>query len=72
MCSSDLGDGEAGGNRQAEAGHLGEVRPLAAQEVLLILVSLTEAVHVLGHHRLSRISLRGADATSRHATATVM
>ena len=36
------GDRESGGYRQAEVGHLGEVGPLAAQQVLLLLRALLE------------------------------
>ena len=42
-------DREAGRDRQAEVGHLGEPGALAAEEVLLVLVSLVEVVHV-GRH----------------------
>lgn len=41
------GDDEPGRNRQAEIGHLGEVRALPAQEVLEVLVSLGEVVNEL-------------------------
>ena len=47
------GDGEAGRNRQADAGHLREVGALAAQEVAHVGAALVaagaEAVHPLGH-----------------------
>ena len=43
------GDGEAGGNREAEVGHLGEVGALATEKILHVLVALGERVDVLGH-----------------------
>ena len=43
------GDGEARRDRHAQVGHLGEVRALAAEELLLVLVSLAEPIDVLGH-----------------------
>ena len=43
------GDGEPGGDRQAELRHLGEVRPLPPEQVLHGLVALGEVVHVLDH-----------------------
>ncbi len=42
-------DDEARWHRQAEAGHLGEVRALAAQQVLLVLVAFREGIHELAH-----------------------
>ena len=42
-------DREARRHRQPEARHLGEVRALAAEQGLLVLVTLGEVVHVLGH-----------------------
>jgi len=48
------GDGEAGGNGESQPGHLRQVRSLATQEILLVLVTLAEAVHVLGHPCLFR------------------
>src|SRR5207237_9373324 len=41
------GDGEPRRYGQAEARHLGKVRALAAEEVLLVAVALTEGVDVL-------------------------
>ncbi|CAM5529829.1 hypothetical protein SNARM312S_07686 [Streptomyces narbonensis] len=41
------GDREAGGNRQAEVGHLGEVRALATEQVLQVPVALGEVVDEL-------------------------
>ena len=43
------GDGEPGRHRQAEVRHLGEVRALPSEQVLLVLVALAERVHELGH-----------------------
>jgi hypothetical protein len=43
------GDRESGRDRQAHVGHLGEVGPLAAEEVLHLLVAFGEVVDVLGH-----------------------
>jgi hypothetical protein len=43
------GDREAGRDGQPEIGHLGEVRALPAEKLLLVLVSLGEGVHVPGH-----------------------
>ena len=43
------GDGEARRDRQAEVRHLGEVGPLPAQQVLLVLVTLAELVDELLH-----------------------
>jgi hypothetical protein len=43
------GDGEAGRDRQPEVGHLGEVGPLAAEQVLEVLVAFGEVVHELRH-----------------------
>ena len=43
------GDGETGRDRQAELRHLREVGALAAEQILLVLVSLGEVVDVLGH-----------------------
>ena len=48
------GDGEAGGNGEIQPGHLRQIRSLASQEILLVLVTLAEAVHVLGHPCLFR------------------
>ncbi|GAB3351427.1 hypothetical protein GCM10027452_20570 [Micromonospora halotolerans] len=48
------GDGEAGRDRQAEIGHLGQVGPLAAEQVLEVLVALGEVVDVLVLDRLLR------------------
>src|SRR5690606_21249839 len=48
------GDREPGRYRQAEVGHLGEVRALTAEQVLLVLVALGEVVHVLRHDLASR------------------
>ena len=45
------GDGEPGRHRQTQPGHLGQVRALAAEQVLLVLVSFGEFVNVLGHRR---------------------
>ena len=56
-------DREPGRHREPEVGHLGEVRALAAEQVLLVLVALGEVVDVghgpilpcrrgLGHHRI--------------------
>jgi hypothetical protein len=42
------GDGESGRHGEVQVGHLGEVGPLAAQEVLHLLVALAEVVDVLG------------------------
>ena len=42
-------DREAGRDGQAEVGHLGEVRALAAEQVLQVLVALGEVVDVLRH-----------------------
>ena len=41
--------GEAGRHRKTHVGHLGEVRALASEEVLHVLVALGEVVDVLGH-----------------------
>ena len=41
------GDGEARRDRQTEVGHLGQVRPLAPEQVLLLLGALTEGIDVL-------------------------
>ena len=50
VCAARLGgDREAGGNRQAELRHLGEVRSLASEQVLHGLVALGEVVHILDH-----------------------
>ena len=50
VCAARLGgDREAGGNRQAELRHLGEVRSLASEQVLHRLVTLGEVVHILDH-----------------------
>jgi hypothetical protein len=40
-------DGEAGGHGQADVGHLGQVRALAAQQQLILLLALPEQVHTL-------------------------
>jgi hypothetical protein len=42
------GDGEPGGHRQPQVGHLGQVGALAAQQVLLVLVALAEVVDPRG------------------------
>ncbi len=42
-------DGEPGRHRQPQLGHLGQVRALTTQQVLLILIALGEVEHVLGH-----------------------
>ena len=47
-------DGESGRHRQPQFGHLGQVRALATQQVLLVLVALGEVEHVLGHQVLLR------------------
>ncbi len=59
------GDREAGRNRQAEVGHLGQVGPLAAEQILQILVALGEVVHVLVLARFLRFhqSLQRAPLT---------
>ena len=41
------GDREAGRDGQAQVGHLGEVRALAAEQVLLVLAALAEVVDPL-------------------------
>ena len=52
------GDGEAGRNGQAEVGHLGEVRALAAEQELLLLAALFEGEDVLvGHEKSLRTAL---------------
>ena len=53
---ADLGrDREARGHGKADPGHLGEIRPLAAEQGLHLLVALTETVDVLaGHQSLPR------------------
>ena len=61
---------EAGRHREAHVGHLGEVRALASEEVLHVLVALGEVVDVLGHPRLREIpidavSLRTATSRAR-------
>ena len=59
------GDGEAGRHGQAEIRHLGEVRPLAAEKVLEVLVTLGEVIHELRHCKLPRageVPLRTATA----------
>ena len=45
------GDREAGGHREAQAGHLRQVRRLAAEQVLLVLITLAEVVDELLHLR---------------------
>src|SRR5690606_515749 len=57
---------------EADLDHLGEVGPLAAQEVLLVLVPLAEPVHVLGHVRPPRYGnapLRSVKGTVRGASS---
>ena len=63
-CSSGRrlgGDGEAGGHRQADAGHVGQVGAFAAEELLLLAVAfglgLAEVVGHLGRRRRSLPSL---------------
>ncbi len=51
------GDREPGRYRQAELGHLGEVRSLASEQVLLLLRALLEGVHIL-HWITFRASVR--------------
>ena len=46
------GDRETRRHRQAQPGHLREVRPLAAQQVLLVLVALREVVHIAPHGQI--------------------
>ncbi len=53
------GDDEAGRHREADIGHLGEVRALAAEKVLHVSVAFAEVVHVLRHwERSSRGDFR--------------
>ncbi len=53
------GDGEPRRHRQAEVGHLGEVRTLPAEQILEVLVTFGEVVDVLGR-------LRGGRSSRRH------
>ena len=56
------GDGESRRDRQAQLGHLGEVRALAAEQILLILVALGEVENVLRHWSSSLVSWLGLSA----------
>ena len=56
VVGADLGgDGEAGGHRQAQVGHLGEVGALAAQEILhprlALGLAVTEGINPLRHRQ---------------------
>ncbi len=60
---ADLGrDREPRGHRQADGGHLGEVGPLAAEQLLHVLVAFAEPVHVLVRHLSSS---RGLSSSRR-------
>ena len=54
------GDREAGRHGQPQVRHLGEVRALAAEQLLLVLVTLVEQVDVLRRHVVSVCVRRGA------------
>ena len=63
------GDDEAGRHREPDVGHLGEVRALAAEQVLHVSVAFAEVVHILRHwERSSRVIFGvsgGSDPTER-------
>ena len=59
VVGADLGgDGEAGGNREAEVRHLGEVRALAAEEIahgaLALGLAVAEGINPRRHHPTCR------------------
>ncbi len=59
IASARLGrDGESGRHRQPQIGHLSEVRTLAAEQGLLVLVSLREPVHELSHRHAPSVRSR--------------
>ena len=62
------GDREPGWHRQSEVRHLGEVRPLAAEEVLLVLVAVREVVDVGAHEAVKhfcRLLWQGSHRATR-------
>ena len=62
------GDREPGWHGQPEVRHLGEVRPLAAEEVLLVLVAVREVVDVGAHEAVKhfcRVLWQGSHRATR-------
>ncbi len=60
-------DDEPRRNRHPQTGHLREIGPLAAQEVLLIHPAFAEVIHILGH--AASMTQSGANATGAKGPA---